>query len=201
MANDTVTMRFWSARLMVVRLSALFTSATSPTRTSLLSFSPSVSVCASISRSSTSSGRISALAASDRNTPYSLPSKDTWVISVRPAIFWAMNWNTWAVVRPCSMAFSLSTSMRSSGTASSRPSSTSVTPSVALAISATSRAMDCRVSMLSPVISTEMPLPVIMEMSIVLACTDRSAPSLSPISLISRAMSAFLRPRFSSIMM
>ena len=131
----------------------------------------------------------------------SRPSRVTWVISTRPATFWATNCSTWPVVRLSSAAFSLSTSTRSSGTASSRPSSTSVMPSVCRASPATSVAMDCSTCRSSPVISTWMPLPVIMEMSMVLACTVRSAFSFLPMSSIWRAMSAFFRPFDSSMLM
>ena len=58
--------------------------------------------------------------------------------------------------------------MRISGTDASRPSLTSVAPSIERTISATSAAIARSVSMSSPLTFTEMPVPVSMEMSIVL---------------------------------
>ena len=99
------------------------------------------------------------------------------------------------------MAFSLSTVTLSSGTEFSSPSSTSAAPSTLRTISATSAAMARSCSTSGPVMFTEMPEPVSMEMSMVLVCTEKSRPMSSAMARMSRAMAALLRPASESTIM
>ena len=90
--------------------------------------------------------------------------------------------------------------MRISGTDDSSPSLTFCAPSTVRTMSATSEAIKRSVSISSPRTFTEMPVPVSIDMSIVLVWTVRSSFISSAIARISRAMSTLSRPALESTM-